>query len=101
LAHHIPTKPIAATASDAKTTSAFGSLPDQHKMINCKVLKNPARSVAYSPDGKVLAIGMKDGVFDFLLLRLRIRNMFVRYLLAIPVILFALYFLFFQVVLLL
>ena len=32
-------------------------------MLNVKLLKKPARCVCYSPDGKALAVGFKDGSF--------------------------------------
>ena len=32
-----------------------------HKMKNVRKLKKAARSVTYSPDGRALAVGFKDG----------------------------------------
>ncbi len=59
LATH-PMKTYCATVSDDKTLRIW-DLTTEHKMINSKVLKKPARCVCFSPDGKAIAVGMKDG----------------------------------------
>ena len=61
LATH-PTQPIVATASDDKTMRLWDA-SSEHRMLQCKLLKKPARCVCFSPDGKALAIGFKDGSF--------------------------------------
>lgn len=33
----------------------------EHRMKNVRKLKKAARSVTYSPDGRALAVGFKDG----------------------------------------
>lgn len=60
LATH-PRKLVAATVSDDKTLRIW-DLSDQHQMINCKILKKPGRCVCFSPDGKAIAMGLKDGM---------------------------------------
>ncbi|CAH1792746.1 unnamed protein product [Owenia fusiformis] len=60
LATH-PSEPQCATVSDDKTLRIWDLR--EHRMLNCKILKKPARCVCYSPDGKAIAIGHKDGSF--------------------------------------
>jgi len=59
LAMH-PSKLCCATVSDDKTLRVW-DLGDQQRMTGCKILKKPGNSVCYSPDGKALAVGLKDG----------------------------------------
>ncbi|XP_046848411.1 echinoderm microtubule-associated protein-like 6 [Xenia sp. Carnegie-2017] len=56
-----PSENICATASDDKTLRVWDL--DTHRFINGRVLKYPARSLGYSPDGKAIAIGFKNGSF--------------------------------------
>ncbi|KAI0227896.1 Echinoderm microtubule-associated protein-like 6 [Lamellibrachia satsuma] len=64
LATH-PEKLMCATVSDDRTLRLW-DLTSQHKMVNCKILKKPARCVCFSPDGKAVAVGLKDGVGKYL-----------------------------------
>ncbi|ESO87658.1 hypothetical protein LOTGIDRAFT_166239 [Lottia gigantea] len=57
-----PTQAIYATVSDDKTLRLW-DLATDHRMLNFKELKQAARCVAFSPDGKALAVGQKDGSF--------------------------------------
>lgn len=58
LASH-PSDDVCATVSDDMTVRVWG-LAD-HRMKNVRKLQKPARSIAFSPDGRALAIGFKDG----------------------------------------
>ena len=64
LATH-PSEKVCATASDDQTLRVWDLV--NHRAINGRVLKNPARSLCYSPDGKAIAVGMKNGELCFLL----------------------------------
>ncbi|XP_064621338.1 echinoderm microtubule-associated protein-like 6 [Lineus longissimus] len=57
-----PSKAICATVSDDKSLRIW-DLGPEHKMLNCKVMKKPGRAVGFSPDGKVIAVGLNDGSF--------------------------------------
>ncbi|XP_072031189.1 echinoderm microtubule-associated protein-like 6 isoform X3 [Amphiura filiformis] len=61
-----PTKEQFASASDDTTVRIWNV--ETKSMINKAVIGSPARSCAYSPDGEMLAVGMKNG--EFLLLTL-------------------------------
>ena len=50
---------MCATVSDDKTLRIWDL--KQYKMVNSKLMKQPARCVCFSPDGKAIAVGMKDG----------------------------------------
>ncbi|XP_038072339.1 echinoderm microtubule-associated protein-like 6 [Patiria miniata] len=62
LATH-PSKSICATVSDDETVRLWDLGPD-HKMLNVRRLKGGARCCDFSPDGKALAVGFKDGSFS-------------------------------------
>ena len=51
--------------SDDKTIRVW-DISDEHKMINFRVLKQAARCVDFSHDGKFLAVGFRDGSFSVL-----------------------------------
>ena len=55
-----PVKDFCVTTSDDKTLRVW-DISDSHKMVNFKILKQGARCVDFSPDGKFLAIGLRDG----------------------------------------
>ncbi|KAH3854417.1 hypothetical protein DPMN_096959 [Dreissena polymorpha] len=57
-----PTKDFCVTVSDDKTLRVW-DLSDAHKLANSKLLKQGARCVDFSFDGKFIAIGFKDGSF--------------------------------------
>ncbi|BFZ11617.1 hypothetical protein BsWGS_14656 [Bradybaena similaris] len=57
-----PSKPLIATASDDRTLRLWDCATG-YKMVNFKELKQAARCVTFSPDGRVLAVGQKDGSF--------------------------------------
>lgn len=63
LASH-PTKELFASASD-DTTIRIWDVPHK-KMLNKATIGTPARSLAYSPDGEKLAVGLKNGEFAIL-----------------------------------
>lgn len=60
-----PSKDLCATVSDDKTLRIWSTLAE-YKMVNYKILKGAARCVCFSPDGKAVAIGFKDGSFQVL-----------------------------------
>lgn len=49
------------------TFSLFLSFRGKQKMLNKVNLGHPARAVSYSPEGDMVAIGMKNGEFIILL----------------------------------
>ncbi|XP_033122529.1 echinoderm microtubule-associated protein-like 6 [Anneissia japonica] len=57
-----PSKEICATVSDDKTLRIW-DLGPEHKLLNYRILKQGARCCDFSPDGKAIAIGYKDGSF--------------------------------------
>ncbi|XP_060573407.1 echinoderm microtubule-associated protein-like 6 [Ruditapes philippinarum] len=57
-----PIKDFCVTTSDDKTLRVW-DISDSHKLVNFKILKQGARCVDFSPDGKFLAIGLRDGSF--------------------------------------
>ncbi|XP_013391678.1 echinoderm microtubule-associated protein-like 6 [Lingula anatina] len=61
LATH-PIKNYCATVSDDKTLRVW-DITREHRMVNCKLMKKPGRCCCFSPDGKVIAVGLNDGSF--------------------------------------
>jgi len=61
LASH-PTDELCATVSDDMTVRVWDLAT--HRMKNVRKMAKSARSVTYSPDGRALAIGFKDGESD-------------------------------------
>ena len=59
LATH-PNKSMCATVSDDQTIRVW-DLGAEHKMVSVRRLKGGARCCDFSPDGKAIAIGFKDG----------------------------------------
>ena len=60
-----PIKNFCATMSDDKTLRVW-DISEEHRMINFRVLKQAARCIDFSPDGKFLAVGFRDGSFSVL-----------------------------------
>ena len=58
LASH-PTDELCATVSDDMTVRVWDLA--SHRLKTVRKLKKPARSVTFSPDGRALAVGFKDG----------------------------------------
>lgn len=58
LASH-PSEELCATVSDDMSVRVWDLAG--HRMKNVRKLKKSARSVTFSPDGRALAIGFKDG----------------------------------------
>ncbi|VTJ79800.1 Hypothetical predicted protein [Marmota monax] len=56
-----PKKPLAVTGSDDRSVRLW-SLADHALIARCN-MEEAVRSVAFSPDGSQLALGMKDGSF--------------------------------------
>ncbi|EMP26071.1 Echinoderm microtubule-associated protein-like 6, partial [Chelonia mydas] len=63
-----PKKPLAVTGSDDRSVRLW-SLADHALIARCN-MEEAVRSVSFSPDGSQLALGMKDG--SFIVLRVRI-----------------------------
>ncbi|XP_077993248.1 echinoderm microtubule-associated protein-like 6 [Glandiceps talaboti] len=61
LATH-PTADRIATVSDDKTLRVW-DIGTQQSLTNARTLKSAARACGYSPDGKAIAVGFKDGSF--------------------------------------
>eukprot|EP01135_Chromosphaera_perkinsii_P001223 Nk52_evm22s162 gene=Nk52_evmTU22s162 len=59
-----PTKEICASASDDRTLRIYDL--KSFKQIGMKSLQNSARSCAFSPDGRAVAIGYANGSFEVL-----------------------------------
>ncbi|WAR18910.1 EMAL6-like protein [Mya arenaria] len=57
-----PVKDFCATVSDDKTLRVW-DMTDAHRLVNFKLLPQGARCVDFSPDGKFLAVGLRDGSF--------------------------------------
>ena len=55
-----PNKAMYATVSDDRSVRIW-SYEGNHQLISFKVLKQAGRCVAFSPDGKAVAVGLKDG----------------------------------------
>lgn len=59
LAAH-PTKDVISTVSDDQTLRLW-DIGEANKLLNVRKLKTGARCCDFSPDGKGLAVGYKDG----------------------------------------
>ena len=59
LASH-PNKAVFATVSDDRSVRLW-SYEGIHQLVSFKVLKQAGRCLTFSPDGKALAVGLKDG----------------------------------------
>ena len=58
LASH-PAEELCATVSDDMSVRVWDLAA--HRLKNVRKLTKPGRSVTYSPDGRVLAVGFKEG----------------------------------------
>lgn len=66
-----PTQDMCATTSDDKTIRLW-NIADEHKMMNVKKMKQAGRCITFSPDGKHIAVGLKDGMnFDIFFFLIR------------------------------
>ena len=58
-----PTKPLAASCSDDYSLRVWDLTPGKCKLARYKRLQKQARTCAFSPDGRYLALGFRDGSF--------------------------------------
>jgi microtubule-associated protein-like 6 len=65
LAAH-PTKMECCSASDDMTLRVWSTEPKKWHMLAGKTFNKLARSCGYSPDGKIIAVGFKDGTVSIL-----------------------------------